>query len=91
MPEEKRYSCKCSECGHEFWAAKSIVQHWGHNDCGHRRCPNCDTFLNLTFDPEAKIMVTMPWNEYVEKVREERERKRGKGTVGDQGADPAVV
>ena len=66
---DKRYKCKCSECGHTSYATKSIFQTMGILDRGMGRCLNCKTFLNLIFDEEKQIMVSRHWEEYVKEVK----------------------
>ncbi|WP_018250349.1 hypothetical protein [Orenia marismortui] len=69
MSEEKRYEATCCVCGNEFFANKSIMQHSGINEAGHGRCPECETFLNLTFDPEQEIMLTKKWDDFLAERR----------------------
>jgi len=65
--EENRpgYKAICCECGHVFHACKSIAQDMGVSDAGCGSCPECKTFLNLTFDEENKEMKTMEWQKYL--------------------------
>lgn len=62
---KERYDTKCCSCGHEFSASKSIMQEWGILDAGHGSCPECGEFLNLTYDPDKEIMVTLKWDDHV--------------------------
>lgn len=68
MPDEdnkKRYKTVCCECGQIFHACKSIAQEMGVLDAGCGSCPECETFLNLTFDEGNKEMKTMEWQKYL--------------------------
>jgi hypothetical protein len=66
---EERYEATCCVCGNTFFAALSIAQRdFGMNDAGHGRCPKCNEFLNLTYDPELQRMKTMKWDDYVQKT-----------------------
>ena len=60
-----RYKSVCCECGHVFYACKSIAQEMGVIDAGCGSCPKCETFLNLTFDEENKEMKTIEWQKYL--------------------------
>lgn len=68
MKDTKRFKAVCSECGHAFYACKSIAQELGLLDEGHGSCPKCKTFLNLTFDEKSNEMKTMSWNKYLKFV-----------------------
>lgn len=60
-----KYKVVCSECKHEFSAAKSIAQEsFGQLHNGSGACPNCDTYLNLTFNEEEQIFISTEWNTY---------------------------
>jgi hypothetical protein len=80
MSEDKRYEATCCICGHVFYANKSIMQHGGMNECGCGRCSECETFLNLTFDPEQEIMITKDWEDYLveKKVIQNRDGHSGR-------------
>lgn len=65
------YNAKCSECGYEFQASKSIFQEMGILDHGHGSCPKCHTFLNLTFNEEKQEMITMNWDKYLKERKGE--------------------
>lgn len=70
---KKRYSCKCPICGHEFWACKSIFQeHFGMKERGCGSCPKCKTFHNLTVDEANERMIVIPWDEYIERLKNEK-------------------
>lgn len=64
---KERYRFKCPSCNKEFFAAKSIGQELGILDAGHGRCPNCEEFLNLTFNPETNEMDATKWDEYIKR------------------------
>ncbi|PJI06595.1 MULTISPECIES: hypothetical protein [Clostridium] len=68
MKDEKRFKTVCSECGHTFYACKSIAQELGLLDAGHGSCPECKTFLNLTFDKNNNETKTIAWNKYLKSV-----------------------
>lgn len=68
MKDEKSFKVVCSECGHTFYARKSIAQELGLPNAGHGSCPECKTFLNLTFDENSNEMKTMAWNKYLKSV-----------------------
>lgn len=63
--EKERYKSRCSECGHEFYACKSIGHNLGINEAGCGSCSKCKTFLNLTFDEQNKIMKTTEWGKWI--------------------------
>ena len=63
--DNPRYKAVCCECGHIFYACKSIYQEMGINDAGCGHCPECKKLLNLTFDEETKEMKTADWEKYV--------------------------
>ena len=66
----KRYYCKCPECGHEFWACKSIFQQdFGMLDMGSGSCPKCKTYHNLTVDEKSERMIVTPWEEHIKKKK----------------------
>lgn len=60
-----RYRAVCSECSHVFYACKSLAQEFGRLDLGCGSCPQCKTFLNLTYDTKNNEMKTMEWNKYL--------------------------
>ena len=62
--EEKGYPAECSKCGCQFEATKSIFHEMGIFYLGHRKCPDCGTNLNLTFDYVNQRMITKPFEEY---------------------------
>ncbi|MCR3759354.1 hypothetical protein KYB31_10180 [Clostridium felsineum] len=68
MENRERFKAMCNECGHTFYACKSIVQEIGILDAGHGSCHKCRTFLNLTFDENSNEMKTMEWSKYLKSV-----------------------
>jgi hypothetical protein len=64
----ERYDCRCPKCEYEFVAALSMFQLMGNLDAGHGSCPSCKLFLNLTFDPNNKKMICIPWEDYLIKI-----------------------
>ena len=68
----KRYRCDCV-CGKTFYACKSIFQeHFGKDDGGHGSCPQCNAFYNLTFDAENECMELTKWDDYIDKLKKEK-------------------
>ena len=57
MDTPKRYKVKCTGCGIDLWATKSVLQEsFGLDDAGRGTCPLCDTFFKLIFDSEEGTM-----------------------------------
>lgn len=65
----KAYPVSCCVCNHKFYASKSIAMDMGKLDAGHGSCPNCNTFLNLTFVPEQNRMVSTKWEDYLNTLK----------------------
>lgn len=61
----ERHKSICSECGHEFYACKSMGQSMGDNSAGCGSCPKCRTFLNLTFNEDTQEMKTKEWGKWI--------------------------
>lgn len=70
------YPAICCQCGTEFHAAKSIGQKLGMDLDGCGRCPNpdCDTFLNLRFDPTNEVMTSKKWDDYLAERKANHDR-----------------
>lgn len=66
--DNKRYRGTCPKCGHELWICKSVGMQMGTN-IGHGRCPECDTFMRISFDEEKQEMQTEEWE--TEKYKDE--------------------
>ncbi len=66
--DNKRYRGTCPKCGHELWICKSIGMQLGIN-IGHGRCPECDTFMRISFDGKKQEMQMEEWE--TEKYKEE--------------------
>ena len=62
---KKAYPTKCSECGHEFYAAKSILHEMGEHEFGGGTCNNCNTFLNLQFDEKNQKMISQRHDKWI--------------------------
>lgn len=74
---EERYEAICSNCGHVFYAGKSLGQELGMEDWGCGSCPKCRAFLNLTYDKKSNKMKTMLWDKYI-RIRKSKELNQRK-------------
>lgn len=74
-----RYKTKCSECGHEFETAHSLLMEMGMNT-GSCTCPECKTDLHLQIDIEkyknnVYEMIVEPFSVHLEKIKKESSNK----------------
>lgn len=75
MKEAKRYKGICPTCGKEMWICMSIAMKLGINTgCG--RCPECNTFLHMTFNQEHQEMDLERFEDYQKRQKTEEESEK---------------